>query len=374
MTESSPVAFVPKVVAALAASLIVACSHSADEREIDRTRIVASRTKRPPTPLPSAQRFGLDRSPAAATNVPPSFSYALPPGWKRLPLRQFRDINLQIGDQADAQCWVSVLMGDAGGLDNNIARWRRQIGLGPTTHAEIEKLPRLKLDGLSGREALFVELDGSYAGMGKAGIQDAKFLGLIVRHGNWSVFVKAVGPKATITKERESFIALAKSLKPIRRGVSQGGAAKAASRPSDAGLAWDVPKGWRMGPKKRMRLVTFLPGTDDKTQVYLMLSGGALVDNVNRWRGQVGKNPVSKSAVDSYEKVRVAGRNGVLVEVTGEFKGGMGMAAIPDAGLTGIIVPGRSQSLFLKMIGPREVVQANRAKFLVFSKSIRVSK
>ena len=59
-----------------------------------------------------------------------------------------------------------------------------------------------------------IEIDGRFKGMGGGNIEEAKMIGLILTGDDQSIFIKFLGPKATIDKERANFLLFCGSLKP----------------------------------------------------------------------------------------------------------------------------------------------------------------
>jgi hypothetical protein len=141
-------------------------------------------------------------------------------------------------------------------------------------------------------------------------------------------------------------------------------------------LVWDVPAGWEELPAKPMREVTFRVAGDERTECYLALlpgrAGGA-ADNVNRWRDQMGLAPLTPAEVEVLPSRRVLGVNALLVDLRGDFGGGMGAQAIEDAAMLGAILPTPSGSLFVKMVGPASVVEAETASFDSFLGSLSLT-
>jgi hypothetical protein len=107
---------------------------------------------------------------------------------------------------------VTVLKGAAGGVEMNINRWRGQMGLEnePLNAEAIAKLPKIDV---AGREGPLVEIPGNYTSMSGKAEPEYLLLGTICDLGSETLFVKMVGPQATVQAQRESFIAFCKSLK-----------------------------------------------------------------------------------------------------------------------------------------------------------------
>jgi hypothetical protein len=137
----------------------------------------------------------------------------------------------------------------------------------------------------------------------------------------YSVFVKLRGPVDVVGLLEADFDAFAGSLK--------GGGA-------DNPPAWTPPSAerWREGPPKQFRTVTFQTGPADKpVEMYLSTPiGGAVLDNVNRWRGEVGLRDVRATELaDSVKEIQVDGRKAYRVDVKGPGGQG-GMMGMPAAG------------------------------------------
>ena len=168
-------------------------------------------------------------------------------------------------------------------------------------------------------------------------------------------------------------------------GSAQGGGAMTApgSAPQAgagaSGLAalvdYDLPEGWEVLEGSQFRLINLRPAGDPDAEFYISVlpnSGGGVVDNVNRWRDQVGLGPIDESAVAALPRRRLLGVEGVLVDVEGTFTG-MGTEAKPGWRLIGLVVPIQGQTLFVKMTGPASLLAQERGGFDTFCDSVRPS-
>lgn len=93
--------------------------------------------------------------------------------------------------------------------------------------------------------------------------------------------------------------------------------------------------------------------------------GGDLDSNIQRWFRQFQSPP----GVEKVEAKTLGGRKTTLVTTEGTFSAGMpGQPATPmdNYALLGAIVEDPAGNIFVKMTGPKETVQAARAKFLEF--------
>jgi hypothetical protein len=127
-------------------------------------------------------------------------------------------------------------------------------------------------------------------------------------------------------------------------------------------LAWTLPKGWTETKGSGMRYATLQPSVKGKTEVSIvMLSGtvGGELANVNRWRGQIGLDPVDEAALLKL-RTPVTSKAGrvALYDFTsqGQVKTRMvvGMLATAD------------NSWFLKLNGDADAVSVARAGFATF--------
>ncbi|NIA14822.1 MAG: hypothetical protein GWP08_12160 [Nitrospiraceae bacterium] len=140
--------------------------------------------------------------------------------------------------------------------------------------------------------------------------------------------------------------------------------------PQSHSFGWKAPEGWTQTSPKPMRLVNFQLGPETaRAECYISVlqgMGGGVEMNVNRWRGQVGQEPLSPEAIAELPTIPVAGGTGPLIE-----------AATPEDGgaqplmLLGTMCAREGQGVFVKMIGPKETVLAERERFLEFCRSIQ---
>jgi len=129
-----------------------------------------------------------------------------------------------------------------------------------------------------------------------------------------------------------------------------------------------MPPEWRQLPGTNFRILNYRFGKDG--EVFVGRSRGGLLPNANRWLGQFGKPALS--GVDDLPKVKVLGREGVLLTASGDFGGAMGRPARKNAGLAGVIVSVGDRLLTIKMIGGAEAVAAEQERLIQFCESLRI--
>lgn len=132
---------------------------------------------------------------------------------------------------------------------------------------------------------------------------------------------------------------------------------------------WETPEGWRQLGASGMRLLNFRVAGRDDAECYLTMlqgSGGGVLANVNRWRRQMGRSPLSQAEVDRLPRREFFGRDAVLVEVEGTLQGKK------DRKLLALLVVLPMGVITMKMTGPAEVVDDERGRFLELCDSLRL--
>lgn len=142
-------------------------------------------------------------------------------------------------------------------------------------------------------------------------------------------FFKAIGPRAALDPASDSIGAFLKSI-----------------RFEGAKPTWETPAGWTEQKGGGMRLATLLiPAAEGDDPIELSVIGLSLVDewdaqvldNVNRWFGQIGRPPVDADGLaEAVTALDDVAEGAVLLDQTGWFDGGgmpsfAGQAAAPPA-------------------------------------------
>jgi hypothetical protein len=166
-------------------------------------------------------------------------------------------------------------------------------------------------------------------------------------------------------------------MQQFESSAGQGESSSSAGATGSTGpqLAWDTPEGWTEVPSTSMRDINFTIGSDGLGECYvsrLPSSGGGLVENVNRWRRQMGQEPMSEEEVNALPTREIFNLPASYVAIDGSFTGMGATATIDDARLLGLILNVGNSTLFVKMTGPRDLVTANEDEFDAFSASLRL--
>jgi len=380
-----PLGRVPRHAAcAVAASLclltLAACSER--PREIPETRNAPAEPVERST---SAERFGFTAAePEAAhdhAGEQAAYTWQLPPGWRALPPTPMRAASFAVEKAPEIDCSLTILPAGGGGLGANLNRWRKQMSLEDLTDAELSAVPTLPVLGGRGQ---WLECEGTYRGMGnETPREDAKLLGVAVEHEGNAVFVKMVGPAAAVQRERDHFEAFCRSLAPGAAAAhvhTDAGAttpappaATAPAAGASAPSAWDAPPTWKRVEASPLRLVSFSLGRNGDTECYVTVlegSGGGLAANVNRWRQQMAQPDLSAAEIAALPEIPMLGTRARLVRIRGDFTG-MDGASKSGAMMLASVCELGDKSVFVKMIGPAGVVEAEEERFAAFCRSLR---
>lgn len=319
-----------------------------------------------------AERFGLSTSrtktatpSASSSDDGAGFTWTTPKGWTELPPSTMRVANFRVDGDSGAECYMTMLAGDAGGLAANVNRWRTQLSLPAMPARDIEALPKSEL---LGQQAVLVDAVGSWKGMsGGDARPNWRLLGLLLVGPNGSVFLKMTGPDAIVAAQRDAFCALARSFhSKSDPAPAQGTDAIEENKAAEdhaAGFAFTIPTGWRRAPDRPSRAFSLFAGSSEELQCYVtVLEGdaGGTLSNVNRWRGQLGLTSIQLADVSVMPTLTLLGSEARLVECDGV-----------GASLIGVACNGEKRSVFVKMTGPKDLVNVQRAAFLEFCSSLK---
>jgi hypothetical protein len=316
----------------------------------------------------AGERFGAGKPVSEGQPQGPPLAWSAPKGWVELAPTQMRIVNFKVGDEGE--CYLTILGGDGGGISGNVNRWRGQLGLGDLSDSEVEALPKMSV---LGREASIVDLRGSYTGMGVDAKEGWALLGAITTSSRFTLFVKFIGPEPLLKSEAAGFEAFCSSLvlTTDTGDTSAASRAEAVAGSGDAGgFSWDVPARWVPEPGSGMRLVTFRIGEVECYVVVLGGNGGGIVGNIQRWVGQLGLELPSEADVAAMPLVEVLGVQAPLLEATGSYTGMGSAQAVENTTMLGLpcLISGRA--VFVKMLGPKDEVAAQRDNFLSFAGSL----
>lgn len=131
-------------------------------------------------------------------------------------------------------------------------------------------------------------------------------------------------------------------------------------------IKWELPEGWAEGVPSTMRYASFAATQENGEKVDISVvifpgDGGNDLDNINRWRQQIGL-----AAVDARELNSVIApfQSNQINFSTADMIG-------PDSRTLAAWVRREGRSWFFKLTGPKDAVEKQKPNFVRFLQSIR---
>ena len=153
-------------------------------------------------------------------------------------------------------------------------------------------------------------------------------------------------------------------------GAMPGGQLPPPPRPTGPGaLKWSVPKGWTETPGSGMRYATLTPPGGGKVELAIVVLPGAAGGepaNVNRWRGQIGLQPLDDNALAGLRKaVKCKAGTVSLYDFTSEGQAQSRM-------ISGLLATSDGNTWFLKLTGDAGPVGKAKPDFMRFLESLHL--
>ena len=319
---------------------------------------------------------GANNPHAAMQPAMPKLSWdKLPAGWTEAGSGQMSVASFVIAGDGGSKATVAITpLGGLAGKETVIVNmWRQQVGQTELSDDEVTK------------QFLPVEIAGAAGKMfdvtGKAEGGAAMRIVTAMQHRDGtSWFFKLQGSDALVQAQKEAFVAFLKTIKfteaPAAPAIAAGGglpamgAAPAPGAVPASSADWKIPNGWKSIAPGQMQVAKFSVPEIGGAKAEVMVSvfpnstGGTLA-NVNRWRGQIGINPLGDADLATLvkpldEKIP----DSALVDMTGTD-----LKTSKPARLVGAIVPRGGQWYFFKLLGDDAAVAAQKDAFIAFAKS-----
>ena len=116
------------------------------------------------------------------------------------------------------------------------------------------------------------------------------------------------------------------------------------------------------GPEKARFTITDTNGTASVTMTVLQGDGGGLLENVNRWRGQLGLEKLEEeNLADAVQPVKGLSKETRMIDITG-----ISQRTQVESRLVGVIASGKELTWFYKLMGSSPVVEAAKDGFLEY--------
>ena len=136
--------------------------------------------------------------------------------------------------------------------------------------------------------------------------------------------------------------------------------------PAQLTLLWKTPDGWLEQPASEMRLATFKVESAECTIVAFPGDVGGVEANVKRWLTQL-------EVQMSDDQLQTFIQNAPALETEGGFKGSF-FNFEPVATSTSMLatmISANGQTVFVKLMGEKNIVSKNREKFEALSRSLK---
>ncbi len=145
-----------------------------------------------------------------------------------------------------------------------------------------------------------------------------------------------------------------------------GSAQGAGQATASAAFEYELPTGWLALPPAQFREVNLRVAGADNAECYVTTlggGGGGLAPNVNRWCGQLKRDPLTAEQIAALPTVTWMGQPAVLLDIEGEWGGMSGDASAKDWRLVGLLQVTGDKLRTLKMTGPRELIAKELENF-----------
>ena len=133
-------------------------------------------------------------------------------------------------------------------------------------------------------------------------------------------------------------------------------------------LTWSAPASWQTKSLGQMRRGSYAIKGEGSAESDLSIfvfpgAAGGVVENINRWRGQIGLSPIAAAALaDETTPLRTdSGLEIIMVDLKGSG---------PDS-ILGAILTQPGQSWFFKLKGSTPLLQQQKAEFTAFLKTVK---
>ena len=312
----------------------------------------------------------------------PKLQWKLPSGWEEITPGAMRLASFKVAgpDGKQADVGIFPLPGMAGSDLANVNRWRGQVGLPPVSEEELPKQAEtLQIGGSQGQ---LYDLPGQDPTSGAK----VRILAAISRRDAVAWFFKMNGEAQLVAQQKPNFIEFLKSLTfPVDNGqpelppahppISEAGAGAPPASGAVSGEgkpAWQVPAGWQEVPGGQFLVAKFSIAGPDNAQATVNVSssagtGGGLLANVNRWRGQLGLTPLANPDLGKESwSFPVGTGQGTLVDMSGtDARTGQ------KTRLIGAIVPQGGQTWFYKLMGNPQLAEQQKEAFTKFVQTVK---
>jgi hypothetical protein len=279
--------------------------------------------------------------------TPPKVRWETPKGWVEKQAGNMRVASFEIPGESGVGADVGIIPLPATPEmeSGTVGMWLSEVGLSSDANPQATVV-----DIGGGLKARVYDL-ASNGGKSEGKYKNPHILAAIVPREGMNWFVKMSGEDSVVAKQKENFLGLLKTLS-FEAAPQMASAPAAAAAPGASKTNWKHPENWKEVAPGQMQMAKYVAGD---AEITVSTAGGALADNVNRWRGQFGLAQASEAEIQKDVKtLKLAdGSNAFAVDLTGTNQ------KTQKAGrLYGLIVPRADGAWFYKMTGEANSVGA----------------
>ncbi len=289
-------------------------------------------------------------SEASASTQTNDLSWEKPEAWESTALSSFRKGSFSFTSSSGQKVDISIITfpEKAGGLFENINRWRDQLHLLPLSQDQLSD--NTTSINIAGQSATLVEM------VSEAAIIEEKFksriIAAILPDDQQSWFFKMIGEDTAVLSQKETFISFLTSIKrePPKSEVAQ----------PNQEISYQKPTNWKELPPTPPRQASFQVKEDGDISIIAFPGevGGNLA-NINRWREQIGLSPINNEDLPTITETIMMGDSPALI-----------VHIENQESILAAILPQGSKTWFVKFRGPSDIVSSEKATFLQFLQTI----
>jgi len=265
---------------------------------------------------------------------PSAVQWVVPESWEQLNKvvsMRFATFNTP----QNVEVTLAVFPGDVGGLLANVNRWRGQVGLNSIQEEELGE----HAQQIEGTNSFVVDAVGS----------DVRLIGTVINIGDGKTwFAKVVGQPDIVEQVKEDIVSFSASFHIEQKQKTQA--------QEEESSIWIQPAEWTVDENASPILMAAYDSESGARVTLTALGGGGggLLENINRWRNQLGLAPV-----DSMDSVDVTdlGNGAIVVDLLSED----GKSRIVSG-----VVPLGSETLFFKLTGSKIETEPELNRFNAF--------
>jgi hypothetical protein len=323
-------------------------------------------------------------APRLVRHVPPAeegeLKWKAPAEWPEIPHGQMSLKDYQVSTEPPIKLTVTRfnLMGSLETtVVENINRWRKQLGLPPSSATELAK--SLAETDADGRPvfALDVSSDPSAGPV-------RRMLAALVLEADGAWAFKVMGPADAVGPQKGRFDELVKSLryeaadeKPAKPQAEKGSPAEDAAAPVAGISEMPLPQGWHLlppDPQRSMmggRSIRFGDGKAQGEVVITHMGAASLSNimlNVNRWRSQVGLPPAPDDSAHPATRISFAQGPGLIRE----FAAPENVEGVRKRQWVAYTQFPKSDTVwFFRLVGPYDLATQAKPQFDAFVKAVK---